>query len=43
MSHAVTASNDSANEEVVEFMSTVKPLITTGATYTNTATTTANI
>ena len=43
MSHAVTASNDAANEEVVEFMSTVKPLITTGATYTNTATTTANI
>lgn len=31
MSHAVTVSNDAANEETVEFMSTVKPKIT--ATY----------
>ena len=43
MSHAVTASNDAANEETVEFMSTVKPLVTQSATYTSTATTTANI
>ena len=43
MSHAVSSSNDTANEETVEFMSTVKPLIKTGATYTNTATSTANI
>ena len=43
MSHAVTASNEAANEETVEFMSTVKPLITQSATYTSTATTTANI
>ena len=28
MSHAVTVSNDAANEETVEFMSTVKPKIT---------------
>ena len=41
MSHAVTASNDSANEEVVEFMSTVKPII--GTSHVTTATTAANI
>ena len=33
MSHAVTVSNDAANEETVEFMSTVKPKIT--ATYSS--------
>jgi hypothetical protein len=44
MSHAVTASNDAANEETVEFMSTVKPIIsTTGLGYNTTATTAANI
>jgi len=44
MSHAVTASNDAANEETVEFMSTVKPIIsTTGLGYNTTATTAGNI
>jgi hypothetical protein len=36
MSHAVTTSNDAANEETVEFMSTVKPLI--GTSYLTAAT-----
>jgi len=43
MSHAVTTSNDAANEETVEFMSTVKPIITQSATYTSTATSATNI
>ena len=44
MSHAVTASNEAANEETVEFMSTVKPIISTTALgYNTTATTTGNI
>jgi hypothetical protein len=43
MSHAVTASNDAANEETIEFMSTVKPIIKGSASYDTTATTAANI
>jgi len=45
MSHAVTASNDTANEETIEFMSTVKPpaFATDGTTFNTTATTAANI
>ena len=44
MSHAVTTSNDAANEETVEFMSTVKPIVsTTSLGYNTTATTATNI
>jgi len=42
MSHAVTVSNDAANEETVEFMSTVKPKITASYSLVNEGKTTAS-
>ena len=42
MSHAITVSNDAANEETVEFMSTVKPKITASYSLVNEAKTAAS-
>jgi len=42
MSHAVTVANDAANEETVEFMSTVKPKITASYGLVNEGKTTAS-
>ena len=43
MSHAVTIGNDTATEETVEFMSTVKPLIANDGSYNKTPTSASDI
>ena len=43
MSHAVTIGNDTATEETVEFMTTVKPLISNDGSFNKTATAVADI
>ena len=43
MSHAVTIGNDAATEETVEFMTTVKPLMSNDGSFNKTATLAANI